>query len=65
MKTLAVLVVLPILFIMGAIAASSEAPVEEKKMRLRECLNMCQTFEAATYSRRVCKASCQEDYNEN
>lgn len=53
--------VVPAIFVMGAIA-SSEEKGDEREIRYKECLNVCLDFEEPGYALRSCVAQCKSNY---
>lgn len=51
----------PAIFVMGAIA-SNEDQVNEREIRYKECLNVCLDFEEPGYALRSCVAQCKNNY---
>jgi hypothetical protein len=61
MKVAIFSLVVPALFIIGAIA-SNEDTASEREVSYKECLNVCLDFEEPGYALRSCVAQCRKKY---
>ncbi|GEM_PF-3082935 len=61
MKVAIFSLVVPVLFIIGAIA-SNEDTASEREVSYKECLNVCLDFEEPGYALRSCVAQCRKKY---
>ncbi len=51
----------PAIFVMGAIASNDEQ-VSDREISYKECLNVCLDFEEPGYALRSCVAQCKTKY---